>query len=426
MLDLRWVRESPDLLDRALARRGAEPAAAGILAVDEERRSLETSLQEDQAERNRLSKEIGEAKRGRDDARAETLMGRVSALKERIQEGEERLREIQARLDALLAGYPNILADDVPDGRDESMNRVDRVVGEPRSFAFQPLSHEEVGRGLGLDLESAAKLSGARFAVLRGQLARLQRGIAQLMLDIQVKEHGYTEVDVPCLVRDEVVFGTGQLPKFADDLFRTTSGLWLIPTAEVPLTNLVRGEILDEGELPLRLTAWTPCFRSEAGAAGRDTKGIIRVHQFYKIELVSITTPEASDAELARMTACAEAVLQRLELPYRVLTLCAGDTGFGARKTHDLEVWLPGQGAYREISSCSTCGDFQARRMNARCRPAGGKGTRFVHTLNGSGLAVGRTLVAILENFQEPDGSVVLPAALRPYVDGIERLVPGR
>ena len=426
MLDLRWVRESPDLLDRALARRGAEPAAAGILAVDEERRSLETSLQEDQAERNRLSKEIGEAKRGRDDARAETLMGRVSALKERIQEGEERLREIQARLDALLAGYPNILADDVPDGLDESMNRVDRVVGEPRSFAFQPLSHEEVGRGLGLDLESAAKLSGARFAVLRGQLARLQRGIAQLMLDIQVKEHGYTEVDVPCLVRDEVVFGTGQLPKFADDLFRTTSGLWLIPTAEVPLTNLVRGEILDEGELPLRLTAWTPCFRSEAGAAGRDTKGIIRVHQFYKIELVSITTPEASDAELARMTACAEAVLQRLELPYRVLTLCAGDTGFGARKTHDLEVWLPGQGAYREISSCSTCGDFQARRMNARCRPAGGKGTRFVHTLNGSGLAVGRTLVAILENFQEPDGSVVLPAALRPYVDGIERLVPGR
>ncbi len=394
--------------------------------MDEERRALETSLQEDQAERNRLSKEIGEAKRSRDEERAEALMGRVGTLKDRIQQGEERLREIQARLDALLAGYPNVLADDVPDGLDETMNRVERIVGEPRPFAFQPLAHEEVGRGLGLDLESAAKLSGARFAVLRGQLARLQRGLAQLMLDIQVKEHGYTEVDVPCLVRDEVVFGTGQLPKFADDLFRTTSGLWLIPTAEVPLTNLVRGEILDEGELPLRLTAWTPCFRSEAGAAGRDTKGIIRVHQFYKIELVSITTPEASDAELARMTACAEAVLQRLELPYRVLTLCAGDTGFGARKTHDLEVWLPGQGAYREISSCSSCGDFQARRMNARCRPAGGKGTRFVHTLNGSGLAVGRTLVAILENFQEPDGSVVLPAALRPYVDGIERLVPTR
>lgn len=394
--------------------------------MDEERRALETSLQEDQAERNRLSKEIGEAKRSRDEERAEALMGRVGTLKDRIQQGEERLREIQVRLDALLAGYPNVLADDVPDGLDETMNRVERVVGEPRSFAFQPLAHEEVGRGLGLDLESAAKLSGARFAVLRGQLARLQRGLAQLMLDIQVKEHGYTEVDVPCLVRDEVVFGTGQLPKFADDLFRTTSGLWLIPTAEVPLTNLVRGEILNEGELPLRLTAWTPCFRSEAGAAGRDTKGMIRVHQFYKIELVSITSPEASDAELARMTACAEAVLQRLELPYRVLTLCAGDTGFGARKTHDLEVWLPGQGAYREISSCSSCGDFQARRMNARCRPAGGKGTRFVHTLNGSGLAVGRTLVAILENFQEPDGSVVLPGALRPYVDGIERLVPTR
>jgi seryl-tRNA synthetase len=426
VLDLRWVRESPDLLDRALARRGAEPAASAILAVDGERRALETALQEHQAERNRLSKEIGEAKRSRDEERAETLMGRVGAIKERIQEGEERLREIQARLDALLASFPNVVADDVPDGLDESMSRVERTVGTPRSFAFQPLPHEEVGRALGLDLESAAKLSGARFAVLRGQLARLQRGLAQLMLDIQVKEHGYTEVDVPCLVRDEVVFGTGQLPKFADDLFRTTTGLWLIPTAEVPLTNLVRDEILDERDLPLRLTAWTPCFRSEAGAAGRDTKGMIRVHQFYKIELVAITTPEASAAELARMTACAEAVLQRLELPYRVLTLCAGDTGFSARKTHDLEVWLPGQGVYREISSCSVCGDFQARRMDARYRPTAGKGTRFVHTLNGSGLAVGRTLVAILENFQEPDGSVALPAALRPYVDGAERLVPTR
>ncbi len=424
MLDLKWVRESPDLLDRALARRGAKPGASAIVAVDEERRALETALQQDQAERNRLSREIGLAKRAGDEARAEASMAEVARLKEGVQRGEERLREIQARLDGLLAGYPNILADDVPDGLDESMGRVERTVGQPPSFAFAPLPHDEVGRRLGLDLEGAARLSGARFAVLRGPLARLQRGLAQLMLDMQVEEHGYTEVDVPYLVRDEAVFGTGQLPKFAEDLFRTTTGLWLIPTAEVPLTNLVRGEILDEADLPLRLTAWTPCFRSEAGAAGRDTKGIIRVHQFHKIELVSITTPEQSEAEQARMTGCAEAVLERLKLPYRVVTLCAGDTGFSARRTHDLEVWLPGQNAYREISSCSTCGDFQARRMNARYRPEGGKGTRFVHTLNGSALAVGRALVAILENFQQADGSVTVPAALRPYVGGVERLVP--
>lgn len=422
MIDPRWIREHPDLFDRALARRGHPAAAAEVLAADEARRSIETRLQEEQARRNRLSKEIGELKRHGGDASAP--MAEVATLRHAVQQGEEQLRAAGASLDELLAGFPNILADDVPDGPDESANRVERVVGGLRNFAFEPRPHEEVGAALGLDLERAAALSGARFTVLKGGLARLHRALGAFMLDLHTTEHGFTEIDPPLLVKDAAAFGTGQLPKFDGDLFRTTTGLWLIPTAEVPLANLVRERILDEAELPLRLTALTPSFRSEAGAAGRDTKGMLRVHQFMKVELISITAEDQSEAEQMRMTACAEAVLQRLELPYRVVTLCSGDTGFSARRTFDLEVWLPSQGRYREISSCSTCGDFQARRMDARYRPKGEKGTRFVHTLNGSGVAVGRALIAVLENCQEADGSVTIPTALRPWMGGVERLAP--
>jgi seryl-tRNA synthetase len=421
MIDLRWVRENPGAFDRALAHRGQPPAAATVLELDARRRELETRLQEDQATRNRLSREIGQQK-GRP---APEMLAEMTALKERVKQGEEAQRELQARLDALLPIFPNVLADDVPDGPDESHNVELRRWGEPRAFGFDPLPHDELGPPLGMDFPRAAKLSGARFVVLWGQLAALERAIAQFMLGLQTRQHGYTEVAVPYLVRDEALFGTGQLPKFGEDLFRTTTGHWLIPTAEVSLTNLVAGEILEEERLPLRFTALTPCFRSEAGAAGKDTRGMVRQHQFTKVELVSVTAPEASEAEHERMTACAEEVLKRLGLPYRVVLLCAGDTGFGARKTYDLEVWLPGQGAFREISSCSNCGDFQARRMNARTRPKDDKRTRFVHTLNGSGLAVGRTLIAVLENCQEADGSVVVPEALRPYLDGCERLAPG-
>lgn len=420
MIDLRWLREDPEAFDRALARRGHPPAAAEILAADAERRALETRLQEEQATRNRLSREIGQQK-GRPSP--ETL-AEMAALKERVKEGEERLRGLQARLDALLAAFPSPLAADVPDGPDASHNQEVRRWGEPRSFPFAPRPHDELGPPLGMDFARAAKLSGARFVALWGQLAALERALARFMLDLQTGEHGYTEVAVPYLVRDEALFGTGQLPKFGEDLFKTTTGHWLIPTAEVPLTNLVAGDILDEAQLPMRLTACTPCFRSEAGAAGKDTKGMIRQHQFTKVELVSVTTPETSEAEHERMVACAEEVLKRLELPYRVVLLCAGDTGFAARKTYDIEVWLPGQGTYREISSCSSCGDFQARRMNARFRGKEDRRTRFVHTLNGSGLAVGRTLIAVLENFQEEDGSVAVPAALRPYLGGGTRLEP--
>ena len=422
MLDLRWLREDPDALDRALARRGLPPLAAALRARDAAIRALQTELQERQARRNALSKEIGRA-RGQAGA-AEALIGEVAALKSRIQADEELLRERTAELDAELAGIPNLLADDVPDGADESANLELRRWGEPPRFDFAPREHDEIGAPLGMDFGRAAKLSGARFVVLFGALARLERALAAFMLDLQTKEHGYTEVAVPYLVRDNVLFGTGQLPKFAEDQFRTTSGHWLIPTAEVALTNLVAEEILDAERLPLRYTAYTPCFRSEAGAAGKDTKGMIRQHQFSKVELVSITRPEQSEAEHERMTACAEAVLQRLELPYRVIVLCSGDTGFQSRKTYDVEVWLPGQGRYREISSCSNCGDFQARRMRARFRPKGERRTELVHTLNGSGLAVGRTLVALLENGQQADGSVRIPAALRPYLDGRERLSP--
>ncbi len=422
MIDLRWLREHPEEYDRILARRGHPPAAREVLELDAEKRAVETRLQEGQAARNRISREIGERKRRGEDVSA--LLAEVARLKEGIRVDEERLRELTERLERRLAELPNLLAEDVPEGPDESGNRLEREWGRVRDFTFTPREHDALGARLGMDFASAARLSGARFVVLWDQLARLERALAQFMLDLHLREHGYREVWVPYLVREAAVFGTGQLPKFADDLFRTTDGYWLIPTAEVSLTNLVAGRILAERELPLRLVAATPCFRSEAGAAGKDTRGMIRQHQFDKVELVSITVPERSREEHERMTACAEEVLRRLDLPYRVMTLCSGDTGFAAMKTYDLEVWLPGQGRYREISSCSNCGDFQARRMNARYRPEGEKRPRFVHTLNGSGVAVGRCLVAVLENYQQEDGSVVVPEALRPYMSGIARIEP--
>ena len=422
MLDLKWMRDHPDALDRALARRGAAAAAKTIADLDLSVRQLQTDIQEKQARRNALSKEIGKLKSSGGDADA--VMAEVGTLKGAIQAGEDDLRSRMAALDDILAGLPNILDDEVPEGPDESGNVELRRSGSQRNFAFEPKEHDDLGASLGMDFSRAARMSGARFVTMFGGLARLERAIAALMLDIQTRENGYQEVSVPLLVRDEAVYGTGQLPKFAEDLFKTTSGHWLIPTAEVALTNLVAGEILDADELPLRFTAYTPCFRSEAGSAGKDTKGMIRQHQFTKVELVSITHPERSNDEHERMTACAEKVLERLELPYRVMMLASGDTGFGARKTYDLEVWLPGQGRYREISSCSNCGDFQARRMKTRFREKSEKGTNFVHTLNGSGLAVGRTLVAVLENYQEEDGSVTIPTALRPYLDGMERMSP--
>jgi seryl-tRNA synthetase len=420
VLDLKWLREEPDALDRALARRRLPPVAAVLREQDAAIRALQTELQERQARRNALSKEIGRVRAQGGDADA--LIEQVAALKSRIQADEELLREQAAALDAELALIPNILAEDVPDGADERANVELRRWGEPPRFDFAPKEHDEIGASLGMDFARAAKLSGARFVTLFGPLARLERALAAFMLDVQTKEHGYTEVAVPYLVRDNVLFGTGQLPKLADDQFRTTTGHWLIPTAEVALTNLVADEILDAEQLPLRYTAYTPCFRSEAGAAGKDTKGMIRQHQFTKVELVSITRPEQSEAEHERMTACAETILQRLGLPYRVMVLSSGDTGFAARKTYDLEVWLPGQNRYREISSCSNCGDFQARRMRARFRPKGERRTELVHTLNGSGLAVGRTLIAVLENYQQADGSMRVPQVLLPYLDGRERL----
>jgi seryl-tRNA synthetase len=419
MHDLKLIREDPEGFDRALARRGLQPVAASILELDRERREALTRAQEIQARRNKLAKEIGEAKRKGGDAAA--LLAQADQGKAEQAEAESRAAALGEELEQRLAGIPNLPAPEVPDGPDETANREIRRVGQPREFPFAPKQHDEIGSGLGLmDFERAAKMSGARFVVLKGALARLERALAQFMLDLHTGAFGYQEIVPPLLVRDEAVFGTGQLPKFAADLFRTTEGFWLIPTAEVSLTNLVREDILGEGDLPLRFTAWTPCFRSEAGAAGKDTRGMIRQHQFSKVELVSIAHPDRSEEEHERMTQCAEEVLKRLGLPYRVVLLSTGDMGFSARKTYDIEVWLPGQGAYREISSCSNCGDFQARRMKARFRAAGEKGTRFVHTLNGSGLAVGRTLIAVLENYQQGNGTVAVPEALRPYMGGIE------
>ncbi len=424
MLDLRWIRDHPAEFDAGLARRGEAPLAAHVLELDTRRRAAQTELQAAQTRRNDASKEIGIAKKRGADATA--LVDEVSRLKQRMQSLEQDEREAATALDDLLGGLPNLPAPDVPVGPDESANIELRVVGTPAAADFAPQRHDAIGEALGLmDFERASRMSGARFVVLSGALARLERALGAFMLDLHTREFGYTEVSPPALVRDGALYGTGQLPKFADDLFRTTDGLWLIPTAEVSLTNLVADEILDEAALPLRLTALTPCFRAEAGAAGKDTSGMIRQHQFAKVELVSIAQPDRSQAEHERMTGAAEEVLKRLGLAYRVMVLSTGDMGFAARKTYDIEVWLPGQGRYREISSCSNCGDFQARRMRARYRPAGEKGTRFVHTLNGSGLAVGRTLIAVLENYQQADGSVVVPDALLPYMGGMTRIGPG-
>jgi seryl-tRNA synthetase len=479
MLDLKWIRENPNDFDAGLARRRLAPMSADVLALDEERRANTKALQDMQARRNAASKEIGKAKgKGGDPAKAEALMAEVAELKGKIADGEAKERELDEKIKTLLSGIPNMLAPDVPDGKDESENVELRPPwGVRRDFkkeGFAPKQHFEIGEALGLmDFEAAAKMSGARFTVLKGGLARLERALGQFMLDVQTGEHGYTEVNPPLLVKNDAVFGTGQLPKFEDDLFRSISVqevihcmkfellqgpiekyqhldddekekaeliaeeyktrlagycldpryvYWLIPTSEVPLTNLVRESILAEAELPYRFTALTPCFRAEAGAAGRDTRGMIRQHQFYKVEMVSITTPDQSPEEQKRMTRCAEVILERLELPYRVIVLCSGDTGFASRKTHDIEVWLPGQNTYREISSCSNCGDFQARRMQARFRPKDTKEVQFVHTLNGSGLAVGRTLIAVIENYQEADGSIRVPDALKPYMGGLDRI----
>ncbi len=427
MHDIRLIREDAAAFDAALARRGVEPVALSILALDAQRREIATRMQEVQARRNEASKAIGAAMAKGDKDTAETLKAEVAALKTELPALEEDERRLTAEQNAALAAWPNLPATDVPEGADEADNVEVSRWGTPREFAFTPQEHADLGPVLGLDFETGALISGARFTFLKGGMARLHRALAQFMLDRQTGENGYLECNPPLLVKDEAVFGTGQLPKFAEDLFRTTDGRWMIPTAEVSLTNAVQGQILADAQLPLRMTALTPCFRSEAGAAGRDTRGFIRQHQFEKVELVSIVRPEDSEAEHERMTGCAEGVLQALGLPYRKVLLCTGDMGFTARKTYDLEVWLPGQGAYREISSCSNCGDFQARRMNARYRPAkdegSAKGTEFVHTLNGSGLAVGRTLVAVLENYQREDGSVDVPEVLHPYMGGLTRLV---
>ncbi len=422
MHDIRLIRDNPEMFDRGLARRGLTPQSPRLIAVDERRREIIGRLQVMQERRNSASKEVGQAKAQKDEARAEALIAEVAQLKQDIPVVEFEQKAIEEELHATLAEIPNIPLEDVPDGKDESDNVELRRVGEPREI-HDPRAHYELGEALGLiDFEAAARMSGARFAVLKGQVARLERALASFMLDLHTSEHGYTEVAPPLLVRDEAMFGTAQLPKFADDQFRTSFDFWLIPTAEVSLTNLVREQILPEEELPLRVTAGTPCFRAEAGAAGRDTRGLIRQHQFTKVELVSVTTPERSLEEHERMLGCAEEVLKRLDLPFRTMTLCTGDMGFSSQKTYDIEVWLPAQNTYREISSCSVCGDFQARRMNARYRPADSKGPRFVHTLNGSGVAVGRALVAVLENYQQEDGSVAIPSALQPYMGGLEKI----
>jgi seryl-tRNA synthetase len=444
MHDIKWIRENPAAFDAGLKRRGLEPMSGILLAIDEARRAAILKSEQAQARRNAASKEIGEAKKARDDARAAKLMAEVAELKTTMPELELAAKSADDELATSLAAIPNLPADDVPDGLDEHGNVQHHVFGDKRSYGFTPKAHDELGEALGLmDFETAAKLSGARFVVLKKGLARLERAIGQFMLDLHTNEHGYTEVNPPLMVRNHVMFGTGQLPKFEDDQFWAVGGellaaldgggsggverlrterLGLIPTAEVPLTNLVRESIRDEREFPLRFTALTPCFRAEAGAAGRDTRGMIRQHQFTKVELVSITTPESSRDEHERMLACAEEVLRQLDLHYRVMTLCAGDMGFSAQKTYDIEVWMPGQGeggAFREISSCSVCGDFQARRMEARSRGPDGK-PRFVHTLNGSGTAVGRALIAVIENYQQEDGSIAVPNVLQPYMGGVK------
>jgi seryl-tRNA synthetase len=439
MHDIKWIRENPQAFDAALQRRGLKPMSASLLSIDEKRRAAILSSEQAQARRNAASKEIGEAKKAKDDARAAALMVEAAELKTTMPSLEAAAKEADEELAKELAAIPNLPLDDVPEGLDEHGNVVRHHFGAVRNYAFAPKPHDELGAALGfMDFETAAKLSGARFVVLKRGLARLERAIGQFMLDLHTNEHGYAEVNPPLLVRNEVMFGTGQLPKFEDDQFWAIKGellhasetdlrsqrLGLIPTAEVSLTNLVRESIVDDRELPMRLTALTPCFRAEAGAAGRDTRGMIRQHQFTKVELVSITTPEASRDEHERMLACAEEVLRQLDLHYRVMTLCAGDMGFSAQKTYDIEVWMPGQGeggAFREISSCSVCGDFQARRMDARYRGPDGK-PRFVHSLNGSGTAVGRALIAIMETYQQESGSIAVPDVLQPYMGGLKTI----
>jgi seryl-tRNA synthetase len=425
MHDIKWIRENIEIFDKGRASRGLKALGQELLALDDARRAAIAKLQTAQERRNAVSKEIGVALREKDHVRAEELKDEVARLKNDFPALEQAEREASKKLDDALAEIPNTPLESVPFGHDESENVEALRWGKPREFDFTPKEHFEIGESLGLmDFETAAKISGARFVVNKGALARLERALAQFMLDLHTGEHGYQEVNPPLLVRDDAMFGTAQLPKFREDQFSVSADFWLIPTAEVPLTNLVRESILDEAQLPMRFTAGTYCFRAEAGAAGKDTRGMIRQHQFYKVELVSITTPEQSLAEHERMTQCAEKVLQLLELPYRKVVLCTGDMGFASQKTYDLEVWLPGQGKYREISSCSVCGDFQARRMNARYRPSEGKATRFVHTLNGSGVAVGRAMVAVLENYQQADGSVAVPKVLQSYMGGMERIAP--
>ncbi|RKE50256.1 MULTISPECIES: serine--tRNA ligase [unclassified Sphingomonas] len=425
MHDIRLIRDDPAAFDAALAKRGVAPQSASLVTLDEQRRATIADSQSAQTRRNELSKAIGQAKAQKDEAKAQALMAEVASLKEALPALEADEARLGSELQAMLAAIPNLPAADVPEGGGEDDNALVHTRGTPTTFAFTAREHDAIGPAIGLDFETGAAMSGARFTLVRGPAAKLQRALGQFMLD-HVADAGFEQVSPPLLVRDEAVFGTGQLPKFSEDLFRTTDGRWLIPTAEVSLTNIVREQILSEAELPLRFTALTPCFRSEAGAAGRDTRGYIRQHQFDKVEMVSIVTPDMSEAEHERMTACAEGVLDALQLPFRRMLLCTGDMGFTAARTYDLEVWLPGQARYREISSVSTCTDFQARRMNARYRPEGEKGTRFVHTLNGSALAVGRTLVAVLENYQQEDGSVAVPSVLQPYLGGLTMLEPKR
>jgi seryl-tRNA synthetase len=424
MHDIRFIRENPAAFDSGLKKRNLAPLSAEIIEIDKRRRAAITESESVQARRKQLSQQIGMAKRKGENADA--LMAEVAGLEDILKKSEAEAAELDAELTRRLEVLPNLPFDDVPDGTDETGNVEIRRHGSQRNFAFPPKDHVALGEATGeMDFASAAKISGARFVFVKGKLARLERAIAQFMLDLHTSEEGgYTEVNPPLLVRDNAAYGVGQLPRFAEDMFHTDNGFWLVPTAEVPLTNLANDTVLDEKVMPLRYTAFTPCFRSEAGAAGKDTRGMIRMHQFPKVELVSITTPEQSAAEHERMTARAEEVLKRLEIPYRTIVLCGGDMGPASRKTYDIEVWLPGQDRYREISSCSNCGDYQARRMNGRYRPKEGKGTRFVHTLNGSGLAVGRTMIAVLENYQNEDGSVTVPEALRSYMGGLTT-IPG-
>jgi len=423
MLDIKWIRDNAQTLDQALINRGGVAQAADILALDSQRRQHILAVQEALTKRNSLSKQIGQVMAAGEADKAGELKSQVGTLKEWLLSAEEEERRLEQALHDVLAGLPNIPLETVPIGKDSQDNIEIRKFGSPPEFAYSPREHYELGEALGLlDFTHAARMAGSRFSVLSGALARLERALGQFMLDLHIGEHGYREVSPPLLVRDDAVYGTAQLPKFSEDLFQTTDGRWLIPTAEVPLTNLVREEILESHVLPLRFTALTPCFRSEAGSAGRDTRSILRQHQFSKVEMVSITTENQAEAELERMTACAEEVLKRLELPFRTIVLCSGDMGFAARKTYDIEVWMPGQKTYREISSCSLCGDFQARRMNTRYRLEGEKGLSFVHTLNGSGTAVGRCLIAVMENYQQQDGSILVPEVLRPLMGGLERI----